>query len=116
MKVVRVPKRCKSTKLILPEFEPEEQIAIWETVAPKDFKLNGTNDYGASTLLASLQTGGINAGIAPANLVALSSGKNQDYVVQYVPDAGTTLVLLGLGLVAMAVVGRKTRSVSTTTS
>ena len=90
------------------------QIAIWETVAPMDFKLNGTNDYGASTFLASLQAGGINAGIAPANLVALSSGKNQDYVVQYVPDAGMTLVLLGLGLVAMTVVGRKTRSVSTT--
>ena len=51
-----------------------------------------------------------NANPANANLVALSSTSYQDYVVQNVPDAGTTLVLLGLGLVAMAVVGRKARS------
>jgi hypothetical protein len=57
-----------------------------------------------------------NARPADANLAALSSTSFQNYVVQNVPDAGMTLVLLGLGLVAMAVVGRKARSVSTTTN
>lgn len=84
------------------------QIAIWETVAGSNFSVIGS-DYGAAGMITFAK-----AHAADASLVALSSREFQDYVVQNVPDAGTTLVLLGLGLVAMAAMGRKARSVSTT--
>lgn len=78
------------------------QIAIWEIVGGSNFTVNGS-DYGAAGMIASLasySSGG-------ANLVALSSSTYQDYVVQNVPDSGTTLLLLGLGLVGLAVAGRR---------
>jgi len=84
------------------------QIAIWETVAGSNFSVVGT-DYGASGMITAANSSNIEA-----NLVAVSSPSYQDYVVQNVPDAGATLVLLGLGLVAMTVVGRKARPVAVT--
>jgi VPDSG-CTERM motif len=84
------------------------QIAIWETVAGSNFSVVGS-DFGAAGMITYA-----NAHAGNAGLVALSNPTYQDYVVQNVPDAGTTLVLLGLGLVAMAAVGRKARSVSMT--
>jgi hypothetical protein len=84
------------------------QIAIWETVAGSNFSVVGT-DYGASGMITAANSSNIEA-----NLVAVSSPSYQDYVVQNVPDAGATLVLLGLGLVAVAIVGRKSRPVAVT--
>jgi hypothetical protein len=83
------------------------QIAIWELVssnavandslpAHEAFSLNGINDYGASLDLASLAT---YHGPA-ANLMALT-GPGQDYVVDSVPDAGGTLMMLALTLGAL---------------
>jgi hypothetical protein len=82
------------------------QIAIWETVAGSRFSVVGS-DYGAAGMITS-----VHSQTADAGLVALSSRSFQDYVVQNVPDAGTTLVLLGLGLVALVIVGYKARSAS----
>jgi hypothetical protein len=83
------------------------QIAIWELVssnavatdglpAHDAFSLNGANDYGASLDLASLAT---YHGPA-ANLMALT-GPGQDYVVDRVPDAGRTFIMLTLALGAL---------------
>lgn len=85
------------------------QIAVWETVAGGNFYMISGNDYGASGMITAANSSSIEA-----NLVAVSSPSYQDYVVQNVPDAGATLVLLGLGLVAMTVVGRKARPVAVT--
>ncbi len=79
------------------------QIAIWEVVAgtvpSEDFTVYG-NDYGASTLLADLATY-----TGPgANLVGLT-GPGQDYVVQSVPDGGSTLALLGMTFLGLAGAG-----------
>ena len=83
------------------------QIAIWELVssnavandglpASDAFSLDGANDYGASLDIASLAT---YHGPA-ANLMALT-GPGQDYVVDSVPDAGGTLLMLALALSAV---------------
>ena len=76
------------------------QIAIWEIIAGDDFAVVG-NDYGASLLLQQLETYTGDG----ADLVALS-GPGQDYVVERVPEAGATAVLLSMGLCAMALVRR----------
>jgi hypothetical protein len=83
------------------------QIAIWELVsanavandglpAMDAFSLDGANDYGASLDIASLATYNGPA----ANLVALT-GPGQDYVVDPVPDAGGTFIMLALTLSAL---------------
>jgi hypothetical protein len=83
------------------------QIAIWELVSSNAvatdhlpaydaFSLDGHNDYGASADLASLAT---YHGPA-ANLMALT-GPGQDYVVDSVPDAGGTFIILTLALAAL---------------
>jgi hypothetical protein len=82
------------------------QIAVWETVAGSNFSVVGS-DYGAAGMITYA-----NDHAANASLVVLSSRSFQDYVVQNVPDTGMTLVLLGLGLVAMVIVGYKARSAS----
>ncbi len=85
------------------------QIAIWELVSDNAvandhlpvydaFTIEG-NDFGASQDIASLAT---YHGPA-ANLVALT-GPGQDYVVDPVPDAGGTLVMLALALGALILV------------
>lgn len=72
------------------------QIAIWEIVAGDLFSVSGS-DYGASLLLQQLgsYTGPV------ANLVGLT-GPGQDYVVQSVPEAGATALLLAIGMLGMA--------------
>jgi hypothetical protein len=83
------------------------QIAIWELVssnavandglpAHDAFSLVGPNNYGASQDLASLATYDGPA----ANLMALT-GPGQDYVVDPVPDAGATFIMLALTLGAL---------------
>ncbi len=77
------------------------QIAIWMLVGGSKFHV--TNDYGASALIASLSTY-----TGPgANLIGLS-GPGQDYVVplNFVPDGGATVMLLGTVLVALAIGAR----------
>ena len=76
------------------------QIAIWEIVAGDDFTVVGS-DYGASLLLQQLAS---YTGEA-AHLVALS-GPGQDYVVERVPEAGATVLLLSMGLCAMGLLRR----------
>jgi len=90
------------------------QIAIWETVAgnpgmPSFSLVAGQSDYGAAGMLAVAAAD--TSAVAPVSLVALANGTYQDYVVQNVPDAGTTLALLGLGLAALALVGRRSPAV-----
>jgi len=60
------------------------------------FSLVGPNNYGASQDLASLATYDGPA----ANLMALT-GPGQDYVVDPVPDAGATFIMLALALGAL---------------
>jgi hypothetical protein len=80
------------------------QIAIWEIVAGDLFSVSGS-DYGASLLLQQLET---YAGPV-ANLVALT-GPGQDYVIQSVPEAGATLLMLGIGMAGMIGVKRFRRA------
>jgi hypothetical protein len=89
------------------------QIAIWETVAGDNFAVTG-DLYGYQEMIADVTTGA-DARIAPANLVAVSSTTNQDYVVLNVPDGGMTVALLGFGMVALAIVRRRTQPVVVTT-
>jgi hypothetical protein len=90
------------------------QIAIWETIAaapgmPSFSLVNpATQSYGVTGMINAAKAA-VAAGNPGANLVALSSNGYQDYVVQNVPDSGMTLVLLGFGLAALAIVGRPAR-------
>jgi hypothetical protein len=87
------------------------QIAIWELVAAgvesngstATFTLDSANDYGASTMISWVNA---NSNAATADLVALT-GPGQDYVIQNMPDGGTTLCLLGLALVGLVAFRRK---------
>jgi hypothetical protein len=83
------------------------QIAIWELVDPSGFHLTSGNDYGAGAMLSTVMASDY-SGPTTANLVALT-GSGQDYVVQSVPDGGTTVSLLGLGLLALAAAKRQFR-------
>jgi hypothetical protein len=79
------------------------QIAIWEIVGGSGFQLNSGNDYGASSMLAWV----IDHPQAPAaNLIAVT-GRGQDYVIPNVPDAGETIVLLGMGLAGIALMRKQ---------
>ncbi|MGZ8901787.1 MAG: VPDSG-CTERM sorting domain-containing protein, partial [Limisphaerales bacterium] len=73
------------------------QLAIWEIVAGDMFTITSSTDYGAAALIAQLP--GYNG--PKANLIALTGG-GQDYVIATVPEAGATLVLLGLGVCGLA--------------
>jgi len=80
------------------------QIAIWETVAKgtnEAFSVNGS-DFGAAGMISNL--GKLDG---PADLIALSSEGHQDYVVQRVPDGGTTIAMLGLALLGLGFVRRR---------
>src|SRR5262249_10867578 len=72
------------------------QIAIWEIVdaaiPAASFTLNSGNDFGASTFIAWVTA---NHATAPAaDLIGLT-GPGQDYVVQRVPDGGSSVALVG---------------------
>jgi len=72
------------------------QIAIWEIVGGSGFSVLG-NEFGASALLSELQS----YSGPGANLIALS-GPGQDYVVQRVPESGSTLAFFALAVLALA--------------
>lgn len=78
------------------------QIAIWEivdqAVSGASFTLNSANDYGAATLISSVQS---NPSLPTANVVAVS-GPGQDYVIHNVGDAASTAGLLAGAFLALA--------------
>ena len=84
------------------------QIAIWQIVAGPMFSFSGS-DYGASALLSNLAS----FSGPGAKLVGLT-GPGQDYVIQdfritAVPDTGTTLLLLAVGVGAIVAVNQRIR-------
>ena len=85
------------------------QIAIWElvdaSIASATFSINSF-DYGASAMLAWVSA---NPNAEAADLIGLT-GPGQDYVVQRVPDGGTSIVLLGLSFVGLVGLRRKLRA------
>jgi len=86
------------------------QIAIWELV---DAAVSGgifslwSYDYGASAMIAWVNA---NSNAAAADLTALVNGRGQDYIVQKVPDGGTSVALLGLSFVGLLALRRKFRT------
>ena len=95
-----------STALVNPTVAAGLQLAIWETVAGSNFSVSGS-DFGAAGMITSA-----NALSGTANLLALASAKFQDYVVEVppsVPDGGSTVLLLGLGLIVLALIARRQR-------
>jgi hypothetical protein len=93
-----------STALGDPTVAAGLQIAIWETVAGSNFSVTGS-DFGAAGMIAAA-----NAQSGIANLWALASAKFQDYVIAVppdsVPDGGSTVLLLGIALIALALLLR----------
>lgn len=84
------------------------QIAIWEIVGGVNsgftFTFNGTYDFGARDMIDYSKT--VDAPVA--NLVGLTPvNGGQAYVVQSVPDGGTTLLLVGLGTLGLIAMGRR---------
>jgi hypothetical protein len=79
------------------------QIAIWEVVGA-GFTLNQANDYGASTMRDWWSR---NRSTAPAADLQALTGSGQDYVIDSVPDGGTTAMLLGGALWGLLWVRRK---------
>jgi hypothetical protein len=80
------------------------QIAIWEVVGGTNFKLNQVNDYGAS---AMLDWWSHNWNTAPAADLQAVTGRGQDYVIDSVPDHGTTALLLGGALCGLLFIHRR---------
>jgi len=87
------------------------QIAIWEVVAQytvpaQSFSLGvGQSDYGAAVFRSIVESSSYNGPVA--DLVGLESQsltEGQDYVIRSVPDGGTTLGLLGIGFVSLALI------------
>jgi VPDSG-CTERM motif len=84
------------------------QIAIWLITGGSDFTITDSAPSGYSSWsdwLTAYETPA--AGDAPASLAALNSGTYQDYVVQVVPDGGSTLMLLGAALAGFGLIRRK---------
>jgi hypothetical protein len=85
------------------------QIAIWEVVDASiptaTFSINSF-DYGASAMIAWVNA---NPGAEAADLIGLT-GAGQDYVVQRIPDGGSSVVLLGLSFVGLVGLRRKLRA------
>ncbi len=80
------------------------QIAVWMVVGSGNgFSLLSGSDYGAATMKATAESSSVSA----AKLVALTSSSKQDFVVRQVPDGGTTVLLLGLGLTGLALIRRR---------
>ncbi len=89
------------------------QVAIWRIVG--NGIGSGTDIFAviAPPAIDSLATQWLGESItsgAGANLLGLTHERNgQDYVVQRVPDGGATVVLLGMGMLGLAVAGRQLR-------
>jgi len=82
------------------------QIAVWMIVgAGNGFSLVSNNDFGAAAMITAAGQSNVKA----ANLVALTSATKQDFVVRQVPDGGTTVLLLGLGLTGLAALRRRSQ-------
>jgi len=80
------------------------QIAVWMVVGSGNgFTLLSNNDFGAAGMITNAETSSVTA----AKLVALTSSSKQDFVVRQVPDGGTTVLLLGLGLSGLALIRRR---------
>ncbi len=81
------------------------QVAVWMHVGGSDFNLfyNGALKTLAQTYLETA----IASDIAGARLLRLAHDGKQDYAVLHVPDGGTTLLLLGLGLSGLAIIRRR---------
>lgn len=80
------------------------QIAVWMVVGSGNgFSLLSGDDFGAG----AMKTAAENYQGAGAKLVALTSRTKQDFVVRQVPDGGTTVLLLGLGLSGLALIRRR---------
>ncbi|HEX4262943.1 MAG TPA: VPDSG-CTERM sorting domain-containing protein [Verrucomicrobiae bacterium] len=86
------------------------QIAIWDLVGGANFKLDSTPDYGAADMLAWVNS---NPTAIAANLIAVT-GPGQDYVIPNVPDGGTTVLLLGMGLASVFIMRSKFLTVAST--
>lgn len=83
------------------------QLATWLLVGGPNFSITDPSPVGFSSWNAWLTAyEAPAAGATAANLVALSSPSQQDYLVS-VPDSGTTLGLLGMAFTALAMVRRK---------
>lgn len=78
------------------------QIAIWELIGTTNFKLDSSNDYGAGSMLSWVDN---NPNAPTADLTALT-GPGQDYVIDAVPDSGTTILLLGFSAFVIFLVKR----------
>jgi hypothetical protein len=88
------------------------QIAIWEITGGVNFHLDSALDYGAGAMLTWVNN---NPNAAAADLIALT-GPGQDYVIPNspevphipnVPDGGQTALMLGCGLIGLAVMRSK---------
>lgn len=79
------------------------QIAIWELVGGSGFTLL-SGDYGAAGFLSAVENPNYNGPVA--NMVGLT-GPGQDYAIDPVPDAGSTLALLSLAMFGLLVPSRK---------
>lgn len=86
------------------------QIAIWELVGGINFHLDSAPDYGANSMLAWLNE---NPDAKAADLIAVT-GPGQDYVIQRVPDGGTTVLLLGFALAGLIAFRTSSQKVSLT--
>jgi hypothetical protein len=79
------------------------QIAIWEIVGGSDFQLKSGIDYGASDMLAWVNS---HQDAPVVSLIAVT-GPGQDYVIPCVPDSGETAALLSMGLAGIGLMRSK---------
>jgi hypothetical protein len=119
-----------STAKTADEWSAAMQLEIWQTVAGSisgaTYSLDSIdNDFGGEATAIWADLGTMNTYLADAtsstpraHLEAVTSGVNsdqrdnagQDYVIDSVPDTGTTGALLGMGLVGLVAVWRSRRT------
>ncbi|HLH57354.1 MAG TPA: VPDSG-CTERM sorting domain-containing protein, partial [Verrucomicrobiae bacterium] len=82
------------------------QLAIWDVVGGTDFSTTSSLNSTAESWISTVNANGYNG--AAADLVGLT-GSGQDYVVQNVPDGGTTILLLGSACFGVALLRSRIR-------